>query len=68
MPFWRAKLSAERFIAAVGGHTSPPLTDAKARIGDNPTGGPLTSLPITRWRHCRQPLGRCEDNGTYDRP
>ena len=49
MRFWRAMLSAKRFIAAVGGRPSPPPSDAKTSTGETPPGGPSTSLPIIRW-------------------
>src|SRR5215467_1437503 len=49
MPFWRARLSAKRFIAGVGGRTpaSPPITPP-SKDGP-PAPAPSVSLPIMRW-------------------
>ena len=48
MPFCRARLSAKRFIAGVGGYAPAPLPTAPSR-GGPPAAAPSLSLPMMRW-------------------
>src|SRR3954463_5263362 len=49
MPFWRARLSAKRFIAGVGGCAAAPLPTAAPSKGTPPAAAPSLSLPMMRW-------------------
>ena len=49
MPFCRARLSAKRFIAGVGGRRLPRLPTAAPSNGGPPAAAPSLSLPMMRW-------------------
>src|SRR5215468_3060032 len=49
MPFFRARLSAKRFIAGVGGYVPAPLPAAAPSKWGPPAAAPSLSLPIMRW-------------------
>ena len=48
MPFCRARLSAKRFIACVGGYPPAPLPTATPSNGGPPAAVPSLSLPMMR--------------------
>src|ERR1039457_1310617 len=48
MPFSRARLSAKRFIAGVGGNVPEPLPTAAPSKGGPPAAAPSFSLPMMR--------------------
>ena len=48
MPFCRARLSAKRFIACVGGYPPAPLPTATPSKGGPPAAVPSLSLPMMR--------------------
>src|ERR1039458_6340943 len=49
MPFCRARLSAKRLIAGVGGYAPAPLPIAAPSKGGPPAAAPSFSLPMMRW-------------------
>src|SRR5215472_7670397 len=49
MPFCRARLSAKRFIAGVGGYAPAPLPTIAPSKGAPPLAAPSLSLPMIRW-------------------
>src|SRR5450755_3676137 len=49
MPFCRLRLSANRFIAGVGGYALAPLPTEAPSKGGPPAAAPSLSLPMMRW-------------------